>query len=240
VRIDFRPAQAQTRLLPALRADYQEADLRKMRQRWLALASVAAVALAERSTTMPKIRKKWLVLATLVTVALVSGVAYASIPDGSGTIHGCYAKSTGALRVIDTGGCKSAELALTWAQQGTPGTPGTNGTNGAPGTNGTNGAPGTNGTNGVSGYQIVTDSVDFPVGSSAAGDLNVGCPDNKVVVGGGGRINDSNFSEEPGNFDVEQSFPGPQGHSWTITYHANGLGLAFTVTVFAICENPSS
>ena len=100
--------------------------------------------------------------------------------------------------------------------------------------------PGTNGTNGVSGYQIVTDSVDFPVGSSAAGDLNVGCPDNKVVVGGGGRINDSNFSEEPGNFDVEQSFPGPQGHSWTITYHANGLGLAFTVTVFAICENPSN
>jgi len=168
---------------------------------------------------MRKIRKKWLVLATLVTVALVSGVAYASIPDGSGTIHGCYAKSTGALRVIDTGGCKSAELALTWAQQGPPGTPGTNG---------------------VSGYQIVTDSVDFPVGSSAAGDLNVGGPDNKVVVGGGGRINDSNFSEEPGNFDVEQSFPGPQGHSWTITYHANGLGLAFTVTVFAICENPSS
>jgi hypothetical protein len=119
-------------------------------------------------------------------------------------------------------------LAVSWAKQGPPGIPGTPGT------------PGTNGTNGVSGYQIVSDSIDFPVGTSAAGDFNVGCPDNKIVVGGGGRIFDSNFSEEPGNFDVEQSFPGPQGHSWTITYHANGLGLAFTVTVYAICENPSS
>jgi hypothetical protein len=36
----------------------------------------------------------------IATVAL-AGTAYAAIPGGDGTIHGCYAKSGGTLRVID-------------------------------------------------------------------------------------------------------------------------------------------
>jgi hypothetical protein len=64
--------------------------------------------------------------------------AYASIPDAGGTIHGCYDKAIGQLRVIDTassdpisGKCLSTETAITWSQtgpqgpKGDPGTPGT-------------------------------------------------------------------------------------------------------------------
>ncbi len=53
-------------------------------------------------------QRHWLASAVLVTAAFViGGVAYAAIPDSSGTIHGCYssngAKSTGGsqLNIID-------------------------------------------------------------------------------------------------------------------------------------------
>lgn len=53
---------------------------------------------------------------------VAGGVAYAAIPDSSGTIHACYAKSGGALRVIDSAAsCKSGETSLNWSQQGVPG-----------------------------------------------------------------------------------------------------------------------
>jgi hypothetical protein len=39
--------------------------------------------------------------ATLAVLAVGGGVAFATIPGSDGVIHGCYAKSGGALRVID-------------------------------------------------------------------------------------------------------------------------------------------
>jgi hypothetical protein len=43
------------------------------------------------------------VVAALAVLAMfaVSGIAYATIPDSGGVIHGCYGKSGGDLRVID-------------------------------------------------------------------------------------------------------------------------------------------
>src|SRR5262245_62098219 len=69
------------------------------------------------------------VLAGLAMVLVVGGIAYATIPDSGGAIHGCYAKSGGSLRVIDASvtNCKSTETALSWnqaGQQGLPGPPG--------------------------------------------------------------------------------------------------------------------
>ena len=43
---------------------------------------------------------KFWVAGAIATVAL-AGTAYAAIPGGDGTVHGCYAKSGGSLRVID-------------------------------------------------------------------------------------------------------------------------------------------
>jgi hypothetical protein len=66
-------------------------------------------------------------LATAAGVLLVvAGVAYATIPDSSGAIHGCYARSGGSLRVIDATvtNCKSGETSLDWNVQGTTGAAG--------------------------------------------------------------------------------------------------------------------
>jgi hypothetical protein len=67
-------------------------------------------------------------------VALVAGgIAYASIPD-AGVIHGCYLKSGGGLRVIDSGAsCRSSETSLNWNQKGPTGLKGDKGDKGDPG-----------------------------------------------------------------------------------------------------------
>jgi hypothetical protein len=74
-------------------------------------------------------------LAAAVVTAVSAGAAYATIPGGDGTIHGCYAKSGGTLRVIDASvtNCKSGETALNWSQQGVPGPQGPQGEKGEPG-----------------------------------------------------------------------------------------------------------
>ena len=67
------------------------------------------------------------VAAVVVVLALVAGgIAYATIPGSGGTIHTCYKKSSGALRVIDDSvtNCKSNETALSWNQTGPSGADG--------------------------------------------------------------------------------------------------------------------
>ena len=63
-------------------------------------------------------------LALGVALGAAGGVAYSSIPDPQGVIHGCYNNARGAVRVIDTGGsgvCEAGETALDWNQRGQPG-----------------------------------------------------------------------------------------------------------------------
>ena len=69
----------------------------------------------------------------LALVLAAGGFAVAAIPSG-GVIHGCFAKRTGALRVIDSSKhCARGEKALSWNQQGKPGLPGKQGPQGVPG-----------------------------------------------------------------------------------------------------------
>ena len=77
-------------------------------------------------------------VAALVALVAVT-VASATIPDSGGAIHGCYAKSGGALRVIDGSvtNCKSTETSLTWNQTGPAGPAGSTGPAGPPGPVGT-------------------------------------------------------------------------------------------------------
>jgi hypothetical protein len=65
-------------------------------------------------------------LVALVGVVIgLGGVAFATIPDSGGTIHGCYSKSNGNLRVVESASdCRNNETALPWNQQGPPGPPG--------------------------------------------------------------------------------------------------------------------
>jgi hypothetical protein len=65
-----------------------------------------------------------IVISTVALVVASGGVAVASIPDGSGVIHGCYAKAGGALKVIDTDAgkvCGSKQVPLSWSQTGPAG-----------------------------------------------------------------------------------------------------------------------
>ena len=91
---------------------------------------------------------------TAVAALAVAGIAYASIPDGSGVIHGCYSKPSkpgtppGSLRVVDTGAgqsCDANEMPLTWNQQGQRGATGLQGPRGSTGQAGPTGPSGSAG-----------------------------------------------------------------------------------------------
>jgi hypothetical protein len=64
-------------------------------------------------------KRRIVAAAAAAGLAIGGGVAYATIPESSGVIHGCYAKN-GALRVVDRvagDSCRSNETALDWNQQ---------------------------------------------------------------------------------------------------------------------------
>jgi hypothetical protein len=101
-----------------------------------------------------------LTFAVAVVAALAAaGIAYATIPDSGGVIHGCYAKASGGtppgtLRVIDTGigqSCGLNEVALNWNQQGVKGATGAQGPAGPQGPVGPPGQQGATGPTGASG-----------------------------------------------------------------------------------------
>src|SRR6476469_2672271 len=97
------------------------------------LATAPGIASRDRTgRRMPM--KRWAVIASIAAAtAIVGGVAYATIPDSDGVIHGCYA-SSGGLRVVDAGqGCLKSETSLDWNQRGPAGAQGDRGPEGPPG-----------------------------------------------------------------------------------------------------------
>ena len=60
----------------------------------------------------------------VASVVGLGGIAYAAIPDASsGVFHGCYNKTSGALRLVDPSAgtdntCTASESAVTWNQRG--------------------------------------------------------------------------------------------------------------------------
>jgi hypothetical protein len=95
---------------------------------------------------------KWTyaLLGAVAAAALAAGLAYATIPDGQGVIHGCYKANKGDLRVVDGGQCVAGEVALTWNQTGPQGLPGPAGPQGP------------SGPAGVSGLTTLTKVADHP------------------------------------------------------------------------------
>src|SRR5262245_27863234 len=90
-------------------------------------------------------RVRWAALGAMMGALAAGGIAYASIPDASGVIHGCYKTNGGSLRVIDTaagGMCLSSETPLAWSQTGPTGAAGPAGANGQTGPSGPSGPEG--------------------------------------------------------------------------------------------------
>ena len=103
-------------------------------------------------------RRTLVTLAAALAVLVVGGgVALATIPGGDGVIHSCYAKSGGALRVIDASvtNCKSTETSLDWNMTGAQGPAGPQGPKGDPGPQGPKGDAGPQGVKGDAGPQGV-------------------------------------------------------------------------------------
>lgn len=152
----------------------------------------------------------------VVVLALVAGgVAYASIPDSSGVIHGCYQKINGQLRVIDPGAggaCSSSESPLAWNQ--------------------------------FSGYEIVSSAFDETGGPPfTAFSESQSCPAGKSVLGGGAsaRFFDAAGNRSPAQ--LEDSFPSARD-TWSVTLaRSDGAvlepGDEVRGTVYAICAYAS-
>src|SRR5687768_4568474 len=67
-------------------------------------------------------------------IAVASAITYASIPAPNGVINGCYGKSGGSLRIIDSQQkCGSNETSLNFNQTGVQGPIGLQGPQGIPG-----------------------------------------------------------------------------------------------------------
>jgi hypothetical protein len=85
----------------------------------------------------------------LVAAGLIAAVVQASIPDGNGLIHGCYAANGASatngtqLDIVDSGtSCAKGQARISWNQTGPQGAPGPKGDTGA---TGPQGPPGTGG-----------------------------------------------------------------------------------------------
>jgi hypothetical protein len=81
-------------------------------------------------------------LAVLVAAAVAAGVAWATIPDGSGAIHACSSLSDKSLRVVDSGACKAGETPVSWSQDAVRGSQGPEGPQGPQGATGPQGPAG--------------------------------------------------------------------------------------------------
>lgn len=175
----------------------------------------------------------------LVTVVVLgalagaAGIAYATIPDSGGVIHGCYQANNGQLRLIDPQGsattapqsCKNNELAVSWSQTGPTGSQGPIGPQGPKGDTGATGPQGPAG-NPAPAQTFSTYRVINGIGVGSFDDTSttfVSCPFPDLLTGGG-------FDTH--NVDIKAS--GPNGNNgWYV--RAEGGLFGGSVTVYAQC-----
>lgn len=82
------------------------------------------------------------IIVGFAALSVLSLIAYASIPDADGVIHGCYKRAGGQLRLIDhpAAQCDNNETAIQWSQTGPQGPTGPEGPIGPQGPAGPGGA----------------------------------------------------------------------------------------------------
>ena len=114
--------------------------------------------------------RRMFVLATMA-VLLTGIIAFASIPGPNGVINGCYARSGGALRVIDGSVTqrKAGETSLNFNQTGPQGPAGPVGPQGPQGPQGLQGPQGTTGATGATGDTGATG----PAGANGTSDAYI-------------------------------------------------------------------
>lgn len=180
-------------------------------------------------------KRKLVVALAAASLVGIGAVAYASIPDSGGVIHGCYSNLTGALKVIDTSAgqsCNGIQTPLNWNQtgpagpQGPTGPTGPTGATGATGPAGAPGAVGATGPQGPSGFANVY--IVTGTGNTNQSLLAVPCASGDRVISGGYNVHDA------GNVAPQGSYPNSTGTGWLV----DSRNSAALVTPYAICVSP--
>jgi hypothetical protein len=172
-----------------------------------------------------RVRRSLTALTVFVLAGVVAGVAWATIPDGTGTIHSCFSASDKSLRVVDTGSCAKGEAPVSWNQNAIQGLQGQQGSQGPQGDTGPQGLAGLTFGSTQNG-NLFTDPV---IGGGFA---SLTCPTGQKALEGGWNwwvLDGSTKMDQP---DVE-SFP-IGDDSWGFAVGANstyaGEPLAITLT----------
>jgi hypothetical protein len=150
----------------------------------------------------------------IVGLAVAGGIAYGTIPDSSGAIHGCYSangakvKGGAQLNIVDSdvATCSNGQQAIPWGQTGPAGQTGQTGPTGATGPTGQAGP---------------TDIWD---GSHYGGTANLTTKDTQVIV--------ASIAPPAGSFYAEASLVvsnGSSGASFVCTLNVPGT-VAYTQT----------
>ena len=154
----------------------------------------------------------------VVVAAVVGGIAYASIPDANGVIHGCYRKTTGELIVATSDkGCEEGWKPLDWSQSGPTGLTGPTGPTGPTGVTGPTGPTGAL----SSAYVDAFVSTTQPVAGTV--------PFDTTVIGSGiviGALPDKTFTVTmSGVYQVTVDLQGDSGTNTTAQLTVNGVGV---------------
>jgi hypothetical protein len=162
-------------------------------------------------------KKLQILIAAAAFLALAAGVAYSAIPSSSGTITACK-DNKGVLKVIDAEAgatCNANQQLLTWNQQGPAGPAGPAG---------------------ISGYQVVSSMTEGGPNNSAVTAM-ASCPEGKVPIGGGGRINDLDSN---GLAFIVDSHPFSYVNGWRVRAARNWeTQQSFSVSAVVICATVS-
>jgi hypothetical protein len=122
----------------------------------------------------------------VVAVVAAGELGFASVPDSSGLIHGCYHSGSGGLfgggergelRVIDIAKgqkCNNDETAITWNQKGQKGDKGDTGATGPAGATGAQGPAGARGASGTAGKDGAPGAPGAPGAQGPAGPAGAG------------------------------------------------------------------
>jgi len=180
---------------------------------------------------MSKLVRGALVVAGVGTLALVGAVAYASVPDSGGTIHGCYNKVLGTLRVADASSsnpllrkCNGVETAIAWSQTGPQGP------------TGATGATGAQGPAGVAGREVVSRRFDVPTDTRQL--VDVPCPTGMTPIGGGAHVGNTFPGAGDARFAyVSESDIDETGTGWASTLVVVSPQFTTEFTATAICIN---
>jgi hypothetical protein len=173
------------------------------------------------------LRKPTVALVVVVAAGLAAGVAWATIPDGSGTIHACYTPSDKSLRVIGSGSCAKGEAALSWSQNAIQGSQGPQGPQGAQGDTGPQGSPGI-----VRVTAVADEGFEDPVIGGFFKELT--CPSGTKALGGYYEFQNTIGTNPPQ--DQVESFP-LGVDSWGFAVNANSTYKGLVAFLVLECVN---